>query len=128
MTSWGSRWYEMVGWALFSLHGRIQRHTFAFGSVLLVAVLWSVIAQIVYAEEESGRQVFWSLLLIIGAAMSLWCLFALGVKRLHDVGRSGVFAVILLVPPLWPVSIIVLAVWQGEQGDNQYGPPPVARS
>lgn len=47
------------------------------------------------------------------------------VRRLHDVGKSGWFYLIVLIPI---VGFIVLLVWfcqQGTNGDNQYGPNPL---
>ncbi len=44
---------------------------------------------------------------------------AVGVRRMHDVGKSGWY---LLVP----IYNLVLAGTEGEAGDNQYGPEPGA--
>lgn len=42
---------------------------------------------------------------------------AVGVRRMHDVGKSGWFLLI-------PIYNLVLAVTEGEVGENQYGPDP----
>ena len=42
---------------------------------------------------------------------------AVGVRRMHDVGKSGWFLLI-------PIYNIILAVTEGEKGENQYGPDP----
>ena len=41
------------------------------------------------------------------------------VRRMHDVGKSGWFALI-------PIYNIILAVSEGDSGDNAYGPDPKA--
>lgn len=49
---------------------------------------------------------------------------AVGVRRLHDTGRSGWWTLLALVPV---VGWIVLLVWAGQDGtpsDNQYGSSP----
>ena len=49
---------------------------------------------------------------------------AVEVRRLHDVGRSGWWLFLSLVPL---VGTIILLVWFCRRGDaaaNQYGPPP----
>jgi uncharacterized membrane protein YhaH (DUF805 family) len=49
---------------------------------------------------------------------------AVGIRRLHDINRSGWWLLIGLVPC---VGFIVLIVWfaqEGNPGPNQYGPPP----
>ena len=42
---------------------------------------------------------------------------AVGVRRMHDVGKSGWFLLI-------PIYNLILACTEGEQRDNQYGPNP----
>lgn len=47
---------------------------------------------------------------------------AVGARRLHDIGRSGWWQLIMLIPL---VGIIILIVWwasRGEEGANEYGP------
>lgn len=46
---------------------------------------------------------------------------AVGVRRMHDVGKSGWFILI-------PIYNLVLAVTEGQKGDNQYGADPKAFS
>lgn len=49
---------------------------------------------------------------------------AVGARRLHDIGRSGWWQLLLFVPV---IGIIVLIIWwvgKGE-GDNRFGPAPV---
>ena len=42
---------------------------------------------------------------------------AVGVRRMHDVGKSGWYLLI-------PIYNFILAVTEGEQGQNQYGQDP----
>ena len=42
---------------------------------------------------------------------------AVGVRRMHDVGKSGWFLLI-------PIYNFILAVSEGEKGENQYGTNP----
>jgi uncharacterized membrane protein YhaH (DUF805 family) len=51
---------------------------------------------------------------------------AVAVRRLHDVGRSGWWLLILLVPL---IGIVVLLIWylsRGEDGPNRFGTDPRA--
>lgn len=43
--------------------------------------------------------------------------FAVGVRRMHDVGKSGWYLLI-------PIYNLILACTEGVQGENQYGPDP----
>jgi uncharacterized membrane protein YhaH (DUF805 family) len=50
---------------------------------------------------------------------------AVSVRRLHDIGRTGWWVLIYLVPV---VGLLVLLWWYtrpGEAGANRFGPPPV---
>ena len=51
--------------------------------------------------------------------------WAVGARRLHDIGKSGWFQLIGLIP-LVGLYLIVLYVTEGQQGDNQYGANPKA--
>jgi uncharacterized membrane protein YhaH (DUF805 family) len=51
---------------------------------------------------------------------------AVGVRRLHDVDRSGWWLLLLIIPVLGAV-ILILAFFVRDSGpDNQYGPSPKA--
>ena len=68
----------------------------------------------------------------VGTTLSgIWSLaillpqLGLGVRRLHDINKSGWYWLIGLIPI---VGWIILIVWWAKQGDttdNQYGPVPV---
>jgi uncharacterized membrane protein YhaH (DUF805 family) len=49
---------------------------------------------------------------------------AVGVSRLHDVGKSGWFTLIILVPLVGVIWLLVLDCTEGTRGDNEYGPDP----
>ena len=51
---------------------------------------------------------------------------AVGVRRLHDTGRSGWWLLLALIPLIGTIWIIVLLVLDGDQGSNQYGADPKA--
>jgi uncharacterized membrane protein YhaH (DUF805 family) len=57
---------------------------------------------------------------IIGTIVSLAFLvpgIAVGVRRMHDVNKSGWYLLI-------PIYNLILACTEGDKGDNQYGPDP----
>ncbi len=49
---------------------------------------------------------------------------AISVRRLHDVGKSGWFSLILLIPLIGSIWFIVLLLTNSNQGENKYGPNP----
>jgi uncharacterized membrane protein YhaH (DUF805 family) len=95
-----------------------------------------------YAEfnGRAGRQEFWMFALInfiisvvlsairpLGYLYSLAVLtpcLAVGARRLHDIGRSGWFQLLVLIPLIGPIVLIVFAAQDSQPGENQYGPNP----
>lgn len=51
---------------------------------------------------------------------------AVGVRRLHDVGKSGWMLLVSLIPVIGGIWLLILLITEGEKGDNQYGPDPKA--
>lgn len=49
---------------------------------------------------------------------------ALGVRRLHDIGRSGWWLLIGLIPLVGWIVLLVFALTNSQPGVNQYGPNP----
>mgnify|MGYP006430603107 CR=1 FL=1 len=51
---------------------------------------------------------------------------AVAVRRLHDVGRSGWWLLLAIVPLIGPIVLIVWFATDGESNPNQWGPNPKA--
>lgn len=66
----------------------------------------------------------------LGFLYTLWCLgtlvpgLALCVRRLHDVGKSGVWFLWILLPIAGPIILLVQYFTDSQPGANQYGPSP----
>ncbi|MDK1287594.1 DUF805 domain-containing protein [Pseudoalteromonas umbrosa] len=65
-----------------------------------------------------------SFLSIIYALVILVPSIALSIRRLHDTGRSGWWLLIAFVPVIGALALLVFAVLEGDEGENQYGPNP----
>ncbi len=64
---------------------------------------------------------------IVGWIISVGLLLpALGVsvRRLHDIGKSGWFLLLALIPIVGPIILIVWDAKEGDRGPNAYGPDP----
>jgi uncharacterized membrane protein YhaH (DUF805 family) len=125
-----SEWAELF----LSSNGRLSRTPFliAAGVLIGVAVLYEAIAG--YTLHWLTGWLVYPALLFSGA-----CVLS---KRLHDRGRSGWWALLILVAvvAVWPQpehfldflfslvliwSIVELGVMGGEQGANRYGVNPL---
>jgi len=50
--------------------------------------------------------------------------FAVGIRRLHDIGKSGWRLLIALIPLIGSIILIIYLVRDSQPGENQYGPSP----
>jgi uncharacterized membrane protein YhaH (DUF805 family) len=49
---------------------------------------------------------------------------AVGIRRLHDIGRSGWWTLIILIPLVGFIWLLVLDVTDSQPGSNNWGPSP----
>ena len=49
---------------------------------------------------------------------------AVGIRRLHDTGRTGWWLLIALIPLLGEIVLLVFMVQDSQPGTNAYGPSP----
>ena len=54
-------------------------------------------------------------------------LISITVRRLHDIDRRGLWILIWLVPFVGQIVTLVFLVRKGDEGDNRYGPSPLAK-
>lgn len=108
-----------VGSQWFGFDGRVNRRGFIFRQVLAITVaavgFW-------FAYNISGfvgLMFFWPLF-IWGFAVYLCA----AVRRLHDLGVSGWFALIMWIPGFGQFVLLVLAVLPGLRRVNSYGAIP----
>ncbi len=104
---------QYVGFA-----GRARRSEFWY--FYLFTIIVSIVASVLQrAVSNSSSGVITG---IVGLALILPSL-AVGVRRLHDTGRSGWWILIGLIPVIGTIVLIVFYV-QDSHSDNQYGPSP----
>ncbi|MEY5130584.1 MAG: hypothetical protein RL734_651 [Bacteroidota bacterium] len=51
-------------------------------------------------------------------------MISVGIRRLHDIGKSAWWTFITFIPLAGPMWMIVLYASDGQLGENQYGPNP----
>jgi len=105
--------------------GRAQRSEF-WWYVLAVTIIGMVLSRL--DQSLFGMSAFGTPVGILSPLFSLAVLIpniAVGARRLHDIGRSGWWMLIALIPL---VGILVLIYWYaqpGTAGDNEYGADPL---
>ena len=85
-------------------------------------VLFNVIVSMVlgFIDGLLGMQILSILYTLVVLIPSL----AVGVRRLHDTGRSGWWFLIALVPLIGFIVLIVFFAQDGTPGSNKWGPNP----
>src|SRR5690606_12753549 len=106
-------------------NGRARRKEYwsflLFNMIFVVlAMLLDSIFGIAIDESEFGPGPIYMLYVL---AMFLPA-FAVGVRRLHDVGKSGWMVLISLIPIIGPIWMFVLFVTDSTPGPNRYGTNP----
>lgn len=104
----------------------MRRTSFALATALLICAMWVCISQIIAFRESEELLAIWTLLFLASGLAFTWGLIALGVKRLHDIGISGWFIVLMFITGLYLIAWVGLSAWPGEAEENIYGPPPVS--
>lgn len=113
-----------VIWVLFGFDGRISRQTFWLSFALMTAL--SAVAMTPY-RLSGGLPEEPDLYLVGLVGVALWSEVALAVKRLHDRGLSGLFALLLALPFVNFAAFVFLGLVPGEPRANRYGPGPDRR-
>ena len=49
---------------------------------------------------------------------------AAGVRRLHDIGKSGWMYFVGIIPLIGVIRLLILFVRDSQEGENEYGPNP----
>lgn len=111
-------------WLFFGFSGRIARQSFILAQIVMLLALAAVTLQIVKAGQDQQLLAFWGFVFMATALVLAWCVVALAVKRLHDIGMPGALALLLFVPAINWAWILFLMVMPGNREANAYGPPP----
>jgi uncharacterized membrane protein YhaH (DUF805 family) len=126
-----------IGWTdlFFSASGRLSRNRFLIGAAVLIGIAAVYEASVNPVPHWLTGWLVYPALLYSGA-----CVLS---KRLHDRGRSGWWAALVLfaLVAVWPTphgfgvliftliliwAAVELGVMQGEAGQNRFGPSPTA--
>lgn len=102
----------------FSWKGRVNRQPFIFAELALLGL-------VIVTEWIPDNNTGLNLLLLPVFLLILYSYFVLGIKRAHDLGRSGFFMLLLFIPlvAIWP--FVEFTFLRGTSGPNRYGEDPL---
>lgn len=113
-------------WLFFGMRGRLSRYPFFLANMLVSLVGALPFYKYVLAQQNfwSGGFMhvqFWETASTIALLAAFWPMFTLGAKRFQDLGRPGIYALVMLVPVLSIVGFVALCLMPGQPGPNRYG-------
>jgi uncharacterized membrane protein YhaH (DUF805 family) len=121
------KWYLKVMKQYADFTGRARRQEywmFVLFNIIFSAAAGMVDGMLGMRSPETG-------LGVIGGLYSLAVLvpsIAVGVRRLHDVGKSGWMLLIALIPIIGAIWLLVLFATDGQPGENKWGTNPKEES
>jgi uncharacterized membrane protein YhaH (DUF805 family) len=100
--------------SVLSVDGRIRRSTYFFRLLMTYVVMFAV--GVIAAVAGADPAAVGALINITSIFTSIF-MFLQGVKRMHDVGKSGWYL-------LMPIYNLILILSEGTHGPNEYGDDP----
>ena len=106
--------------------GRARRKEFWF--FVLFYLIFALAAAIVdavlgteFSVDETASIGLFSSVYVIAMMLPTFAVLA---RRLHDIGRSGWWILIGLIPIIGAIVLFVFAVCDSQEGENRFGPNP----
>ncbi|WP_303815602.1 DUF805 domain-containing protein [Acidaminococcus timonensis] len=113
-----------------NFHGRLGRVELALRGALLLAgscfvtfFLLGCVCIFSLFESGVGAIALLGLWMLTYLVMGI-CGLSLAVRRFHDIGRSGLWVLLLFVPVVQLAVYIYLLIRKGTEGDNRFGAVP----
>lgn len=120
-----------MNWFLLALKnyagfsGRARRKEYwmfaLFSYIVLIAAM--ILDNILGFTFSSLSMPYGALYCITGLILFLPSL-AVGVRRMHDINKSGWMLLVSLIPLAGGIWLLILLIKEGTQGENQYGSDP----
>ena len=104
----------------FVIKGRASKSEFWWFQLLWSA---SFFIMFIFEGSEPVLYFFYGIIVIIFIP-----LFTVGVRRLHDTGKSGFYYFWSLVPFIGSLIVLAFMLGDGTKGRNQYGDNPLKKS
>lgn len=113
-------------WTTWTARGRASRSEFWFALLSnsifcwLVGFVLGLVVLALHGDIDRSSKIIQGLvsLAVIYPALCLWG------RRLHDIGKSGWFFLLVFIPIAGPIILLVFALMPSQPAENKYGPVP----
>ena len=121
---------------LISVRGRIGRLRYLayglFGMVIAIPLMLiifglGVIDPTMFLEDEASSFRATIIFYLALSPVFIWS-FIVGARRFNDLNISGWWVLAMILPLVNTVIALILLLWPGTKGVNNYGPQPTANS
>ncbi len=105
-----------------NFRGRASRSEYWYFTLfyILFIIILSFVDMAIGSYNMDSLGLLSTLFIAVGAIPSL----ALTIRRIHDTGHCGWWALILVIPVIGGLVILFFALKDSEEGSNEYGPNP----
>jgi len=110
-------WYlKVVKEKYANFEGRARRSEYWYFALvnIIISVILGVIDSVIGISVLGG---IYSLAVLVPS-------IAVGVRRMHDIGKSGWYLLVALIPIAGIIWLLVLLCKEGDTGPNEYGADP----
>lgn len=115
-------WYSSVIKKYAVFDGRARREE--YWMFVLYNIVFSMVASFIDGMLGTSTAYGWGLISGLYSLGVLLPSLGVAIRRLHDVGKSGWFILIGLIPIVGWIGILILLVMDSNPGTNKYGPNP----
>lgn len=113
--------WPLYRWFFFRFDGRISRVPYLLGFMLLSIAQAFPFYRFMLVPPESSEAGAWSVMFLFVFFPTMFSLFALSAKRLHDFGQNGIASISLAIPVVSIIAFVYLCIKPGDEGQNAYG-------
>ncbi|MCD9150348.1 DUF805 domain-containing protein [Psychrobacter sanguinis] len=94
-----------------------------FNLFYLLFVIAISLLIIPFGNSETGLNIIFGIIVVysLGLAIPIW---AVTVRRLHDIGLSGWWSLLSFIPYLGTVVLLIMCCMDSKPGSNKYGNNP----
>ena len=89
---------------------------------LIIAIVASILDSVLFDRSMEQMGPVYTIYMLAVLVPSI----AVTIRRLHDIGKSGWWLLISLIPIIGGIWLLVLTCFDGQPHENQYGPNPKA--
>ena len=110
-------------YAIFTGRARRQEYWMFVLVYAIIAIALQLLA-VIFGLFSGLLATLISVIFMLFALAVLIPSLAVVIRRLHDIGKSGWWILISLIPLIGEIWLIILLATDSQPGENQYGPNP----